>query len=110
LFEFQNTAVREVATLRGFLLGVNSVAFSPDGKRLATASSGKEAIKLWDAASHQELLTLEGNGLIWETKFSPDGRILGAATYHGGSVHLWRAPSFEEIESEAKAKTQREKP
>ncbi len=38
----------ETATFRDFLLGVHSVAFSPDGKRLAAGSSGQEVINLWD--------------------------------------------------------------
>src|SRR6185436_8486172 len=48
--------------LRGFLQGVGSIAFSPDGQRLVAGSDGKEAIKLWDVDSHEELLTLEGQG------------------------------------------------
>ena len=36
------------------------MAWSPDGKRLATASDDKTA-KVWDAASGQELLTLKGH-------------------------------------------------
>ena len=34
--------------LHGFLVGVHSVAFSPDSRRLATGSSGQEALKIWD--------------------------------------------------------------
>ena len=45
---FERDSLREVASLRGFLLGVLSVAFSPDGTRLATGSVGKQAIRLWD--------------------------------------------------------------
>lgn len=52
-------AGREVtAPLGGFLSSVSSVAFSQDVKRLATGSILKEAVKLWDVESSQELLTL----------------------------------------------------
>ena len=37
-----------------------SVAFSPDGKRLASASTD-ETVKVWDAATGQEILTLKGH-------------------------------------------------
>jgi WD40 repeat protein len=47
-------------TLRGHSNSVTSVAFSPDGKRIATASDDKTA-KVWDAASGWELLTLRGH-------------------------------------------------
>src|SRR6185503_13448996 len=50
---------RELATLRGHLLAIHSVAISPDGRRLATGSDGREAIKLWDTVTWQEVATLE---------------------------------------------------
>lgn len=90
---------REVATFRGFLLGVHSVAFSPDGARLAVGSNWKEAVKLWDTQSLQELLTLEGQGsFFYSSAFSPDGNILASLAGQSGKLHLWRAPSWEEIE------------
>ena len=79
------------------------MAFSPDGKRLATGSQGKEAIKLWDVESHQELLTLEGQGSTFNRMaFSPDDAILGCNTGRG-LLHLWRAPTWAEIEAAEKA-------
>ncbi|HXJ61035.1 MAG TPA: hypothetical protein VNU68_30690, partial [Verrucomicrobiae bacterium] len=99
--------LQPVANLRGFLQGVHSVAFSPDGKRLVTGSDGKEAIKLWDVESHEELLTLESQGSMFSlTAFSPDGAVLGSVNAPGDSersvLHLWRAPSWAEIEAAEK--------
>ena len=108
---WEATTLQEVATLRGVLLGVHSVAFSPDGRRLAIGSSGIEAIQLWDVESSQELLTLEGVGSVFcRTAFSPDGNVLGSRN-DAGLLHLWRAPSWEEIAAaEAKEKTETRQP
>ncbi len=95
---------RKTATLQGFLQGAHSVAFSPDGQRLAIGSNGNEAIKLWDVESLQELLTLKGQGSMFNSvTFSPDGNVL-ASSNSRGILHLWRAPSFAEI---ARLETQR---
>ena len=97
---FASDSLRELAVLRGFLLGVQSVAFSPDGTRLATGGGGsKEAIKLWDMESQQELLTLEGQGSLFDSSaFSPDGNLLGSRNRFG-LLHVWRAPPWGEIEA-----------
>ena len=100
---------REVATLRGYLLGVSSVAFSRDGKRLATGGADKEALKLWDTESWQEVLTLDGQGSVFSpTAISPDGNAIGAMNTGGnagGAMHIWRAPTWAEINAaEAKEK------
>ncbi len=90
-------SLREAGTLLGFLQGAHSVRFSPDGRRLAAGSNGREAVKLWDLATQRELITLEGEGSIFSRlRFSPDGNVFGARNA-AGIVHLWRAPSFEEI-------------
>ena len=36
----------------------HGIAFSPDGRRLISAVGGREAVKLWDVGTRQELLTL----------------------------------------------------
>jgi WD40 repeat protein len=65
-------------TLRGDPAGVDSLAFSPDGRRLATGSSG--SITLWDLASAEVPLVLEGHrGLVLCVAFSQDGRQLASA-------------------------------
>ena len=56
-----------------FTDGVSSVAFSPDGKRIISGS-GDNTLKVWDATSGQETLTLKGHtGCVMSVAFSPDG-------------------------------------
>jgi WD40 repeat protein len=47
-------------TLKGYSVGVNSVAFSPDGKVLAFGLYNR-TVRLWDACTGTALQTLEGH-------------------------------------------------
>jgi WD40 repeat protein/DNA-binding SARP family transcriptional activator/energy-coupling factor transporter ATP-binding protein EcfA2 len=76
-------ASRVQLTLRGHTGNVFSIAFSADGKRLATASSDKTA-KVWDALTGKELLTLTGHTdslLLNDVTFSPDGMRIATASF-----------------------------
>ncbi len=57
------------------------LAFSPDGKRLAT--SGEDALRLWDTTTGKQLARLPGRGHHDIVTFSPDGSQLATARFHG---------------------------
>lgn len=69
---------------------VITAEFSPDGKRLLTASFDKTA-KVWDARDGRLLHTLAGHsGKLWTAHFSPDGRLIITAG-DNGDAWLWDA-------------------
>ena len=89
----------------GHSSSVFSVAFSPDGKTLASGSLDF-TVKLWDVSTGKELRTLEGHALeVYSVAFSPNGKILASGTlvelqklFPAASVeYVEKQPTLEEI-------------
>merc|ERR1712096_266100 len=88
LWDVDSGSLRE--TLSGHTAPIKSVAYSPDGTTLASASDDG-SIKLWDTVTGQELLQspLSGHSdIVFSVTYSPDGTTLASAS-DDGSIKLW---------------------
>ena len=71
-------------------------AWSPDGRRVVSASNDR-TLKIWDAGSGEELLTLTGHGdSVWGCAWSMDGRRVVSAS-DDRTLKIWDAVSGEEL-------------
>jgi len=96
---------QQVLTLKGHIEAVTEVCFSPDGKRLASGSAGHDLlrdktwgeVKVWDARSGQQVLTLKGHTeAVTSVCFSPNGKHIAVTSYDNldsmpGKVKVWDA-------------------
>ena len=81
-----------VAVLQGHTEPVESLAFSPDGRKLASGSFDA-TVRIWDFASRKELLVYRGHSkAIATVAFNPTGETLASASMDNrlaGEIHLW---------------------
>ena len=83
---WQTATGESAGTLKGHREGIFSVAFSKDGRTLASAS---EDIKLWNLATRREVASFRQDKAFNFVMFSPDGRsLLGGRV---GEGYIWTA-------------------
>jgi hypothetical protein len=83
----------DIVWMRGGHSGpVHSVAFSPDGSLIASASgSWDRTIKLWRVSDGALVRTLTGHtGDVYCVAFSPDGSLIASSGSMGSTIKLWR--------------------
>jgi WD40 repeat protein/tRNA A-37 threonylcarbamoyl transferase component Bud32 len=96
---------KQLLTLTGHDGPVTRIVYSPDGRRLASASRDR-SVRVWDATTGEQLLTLSGHAsVVSGLAYSPDGRRLvsiGGGNTRGGErvddgVKIWDALVGQEI-------------
>jgi WD40 repeat protein len=90
----------KVLDLTGHMGHINSVAWSPDGRQLASAAGEFRPpgqVKIWDATTGKELFDLKGHGNAVNTvSWSFDGKRL-ASTCSDGTIKIWDAANGKEV-------------
>jgi WD40 repeat protein len=81
---------------QGHSKGVESLAFSPDGRLLASGGEDRQ-IKVWDMNGRQ-LLTLALTSDVTSLAFSPDGNLLAAGSL-GRTIKVWRLAAAELVKT-----------
>jgi WD40 repeat protein len=84
----------ERRALQGHGSDIYAVAFSPDGKRLASGSNDR-SVRLWDVATGATLRAINAHReAVYAIAFSPDGRLL-ATGGRDGALKLWDVSAAE---------------
>jgi WD40 repeat protein/Leucine-rich repeat (LRR) protein len=86
---------KELFTLQGHAGQVSSVAFSPDGKRLASVN-GEPGVRVWDVSTGKSERVLPNDRGFYSVAFSPDGKRI-AAGEGGGTVVLYDSNTGEKL-------------
>jgi WD40 repeat protein len=91
LWDVTQKPARRTAILNGHRERIDSVAFAPDGKSLATGSHDR-TVRLWDLTTNppRQRSVLEGHkDWVYSVAFSPNGKWLASAGAHDWTVRVW---------------------
>lgn len=84
---------KELSSIKGHGAKVGSVAFSPDGLRLASGSDDRTA-RIWDSAGLPEPLSFKG---FWPLAFSPDHRRVVTKGTDKNTIKVWDNATGKEL-------------
>lgn len=88
---------RKVLTLAGHGDAVSGMAFSPDGKRLATTAWSTPVAKVWDLQTGQLAFDLIGHAIgVRDIGYSPDGARIATASFDQ-TAKVWDATTGREL-------------
>ncbi|MBC1191449.1 protein kinase [Microcystis aeruginosa BLCCF108] len=83
-------------TLTGHSNVVWSVAYSPDGRYLASGSDD-DTLTIWEVATGKQLRTLTGHSnMVWSVAYSPDGRYLASGS-DDDTLTIWEVATGKQL-------------
>jgi WD40 repeat protein len=79
-------------TYKGHSDHVRAVAWSPDGKHIASSGSWETTVQVWNATDGSHVSTYKGHtNTVRAVAWSPDGKRIASASWDG-TVQVWEAP------------------